>query len=264
MAYRRHLDLSGLPEPVRRAATGRHVDPRAVKHALIDAGMEHGSRKRARAICDSVHSIRSQRAVARDSQLHYDRLARRKPGQALLRMQRKKEQAELRAASAELAAVERAREERRERRAAERASERERCRANLLLAARIARKLGATVRSSKGRDGRISSYYARLPYDMTAARVEFGRFRGLPPQVRISDHLIPCTDRREREFEARGMGSYAGYEEGPQVLVDGTESCLRLERWLTLALHGRDCQFLRDAWDERSLSDAWELGFHDW
>ena len=105
-----------------------------------------------------------------------------------------------------------------------RAERRAAVRQSLLAAARIARAAGYRVRRSSDRAGRVSSYY-----------VEIGH--GLP--LRISDHEIPATARRD--FIAACHGAHSGYEgyRGPQLLIDRPRSATWLRRAITLAAAGR-------------------------
>lgn len=85
-------------------------------------------------------------------------------------------------------------------------------------AARVARKLGFSVRSSKNQAGRISSYYAYPnPQERTA--------------IRISDHEIPATAKRDFMAQERGGSQYDGYH-GAELII--TEP--RNETWLRRAL----------------------------
>ena len=69
-------------------------------------------------------------------------------------------------------------------------------RESLLATAAVARQLGLSVRSSKGRDGKVSSYYIEGPT---------GR------KLRVSDHAIPSNVKRDSEDRYRGGIGYAGY-----------------------------------------------------
>lgn len=100
----------------------------------------------------------------------------------------------------------------------------EKARETLLRAARVARSMGCTVRSSKDRAGRISSYYIRL--------------KNGGPQVRISDHAIPPTTIRESRAAMNGQ-DYSGYS-GPELIIAGDRPALWLRRALALLLAGRD------------------------
>ena len=77
-------------------------------------------------------------------------------------------------------------------------------RQSLLATARAARMLGLSVRSSKSKDGQISSYY-----------IQDSKGSGL----RVSDHEIPATRKREAEAEFRGESGYSGYA-GDQFIID--------------------------------------------
>lgn len=74
---------------------------------------------------------------------------------------------------------------------AEKASEKA-IRADLMRAARVARKMGYTVDSSTDRSGRISSYYVK---SWTCPRTGGQLWR--PVTLRVSDHELPWTPRRE-------------------------------------------------------------------
>ncbi len=97
-------------------------------------------------------------------------------------------------------------------------------RATLLRAARVARRMGLHVRSSRDRAGRVSSYYARAD--------------GPGPVVRISDHEIPDTDRRAFMAAVHGRFECGGYP-GPEILIDRPRSATWLRRALILALAER-------------------------
>lgn len=99
-------------------------------------------------------------------------------------------------------------------------------RRNLLNAGAVARDMGLNVRASKGRDGRISSYYVSQPGARGAA-------------VRISDHEIPWTPAREAAAAAHGDAMRSSVFAGDQILVDHETTKLRVRRLLTLALNGR-------------------------
>ena len=96
-------------------------------------------------------------------------------------------------------------------------------RKTLLAAARVARKLGFAVRSSKGRDGTISSYYLQ-------------RRDGRP--IRISDHQIPATAHRDMIASFNGYGIYDGYP-GPELIIDCERSTTWLRRAIILTAAGR-------------------------
>ena len=70
-------------------------------------------------------------------------------------------------------------------------------RSDLLRAARVARQLGYSVRASRDRDGRVSSYYVRESVS--------GR-----RQLRISDHDVPWTLEREERAVSTGRGFFEG------------------------------------------------------
>lgn len=95
-------------------------------------------------------------------------------------------------------------------------------RATLLAAAREARKLGFTVRSSKSRDGRISSYYCTRE----------------DQSLRISDHDIPWKPHREFKATMHGRDGYDGYH-GDQLIIDAPRSATWLRRAITLTAAGR-------------------------
>lgn len=106
-----------------------------------------------------------------------------------------------------------------------RAERRAAVRQSLLAAARIARAAGYRVRRSSDRAGRVSSYYVELGHDR--------------PALRISDHEIPATARRD--FVAACHGAHSGYEgyRGPELLIDRPRSATWLRRAITLAAAGR-------------------------
>ena len=87
-------------------------------------------------------------------------------------------------------------------------------------AARVARSMGLTVRSSNDRSGRISSYYVTMPC---------GR------RLRISDHDVPWTEDRE----ARAGGRFCGSAD-----IYASANAIRRPLWwrraFTLAAAGRD------------------------
>lgn len=89
----------------------------------------------------------------------------------------------------------------------------------LLAAARVARAEGFKVRASKDSTGRISSYYA-------------DRGNGV---VRISDHNLPMTAKREAQADFHGgKSAFAG-----EVIIDSAASKDRLRRLIILAEAGR-------------------------
>jgi hypothetical protein len=94
-------------------------------------------------------------------------------------------------------------------------------RASLIRAARVARAIGFKVRASKGRSGRISSYYAT---------------RG-GETLRISDHEIPTSLQRESNARYRGRFSYDGFA-GAELLIDGERSGTWLRRAIQLTAAG--------------------------
>lgn len=96
-------------------------------------------------------------------------------------------------------------------------------RRSLIAAARIARGLGLSVRSSKARDGRVSSYYC--------SRQDMRQFR-------ISDHEIPETADRLAKAMDRGELSYDGYR-GGQLIIHRPRSGLWLRRAIILLAAGR-------------------------
>src|SRR5690606_29015795 len=105
-----------------------------------------------------------------------------------------------------------------------RAERRAAVRQSLLAAARIARAAGYRVRRSSDRAGRVSSYYVEI---------------GHGPALRISDHLIPASARRDFVAACHGAPSgYAGYP-GPELLIDRPRSVTWLRRAITLAAAGR-------------------------
>jgi hypothetical protein len=87
-----------------------------------------------------------------------------------------------------------------------------------------ARTCGLTVRTSEDQDGDVSSYY----------------LAGKDTQrtIRVSDHEIPATMKRESEAEFRGYGFYTGYR-GPQVIIREPRSETWLRRAILLAANGR-------------------------
>ena len=93
----------------------------------------------------------------------------------------------------------------------------------MIAAARVARSMGFTVRASKNRAGRISSYYCR--------REGCG-------QIRISDHEIPWTPAREAVAYTMAGGGFDGYH-GGQLIIDCKRSATWLRRALTLIAAGR-------------------------
>ena len=90
-------------------------------------------------------------------------------------------------------------------------------------AAQARRMPGARVGSSTDRDGRISSYY-----------ITFDDDRGRP--VRVSDHYLPDTDRREMMRELHGGASAFRAE----IIVEGAVTATRMRRLLALARAGRE------------------------
>jgi hypothetical protein len=96
-------------------------------------------------------------------------------------------------------------------------------RRTLILAARAARALGFSVRSSSGRHDLISSYYC------TAA---------CGAKLRISDHDIPATPQREFMARAHGRDTYDGYH-GAQLIIDQPRRYEWLKRAIRLAAAGR-------------------------
>lgn len=94
-------------------------------------------------------------------------------------------------------------------------------RETLLAAARAARTLGFSVRSSIF-DGRVSSYYCQ------AEAVSF----------RISDHDIPWTADRESKAMFAGKPGFSGFH-GAQIIIDRPRSTTWLRRAIKLAAGGR-------------------------
>ena len=88
---------------------------------------------------------------------------------------------------------------------------------HLLAAAREARKMGFTVRSSKTPKGHISSYYAHK-----------GGSR-----LRISDHCLPQTARRDCMAEVHGGATR------PELIITEKATATRLRRMIVLAAAGR-------------------------
>ena len=94
-------------------------------------------------------------------------------------------------------------------------------RADLLRAARVARKMGLIVKSSKSRNGNISSYYVQR------------EFRG--KRIRISDHDIPWTHTRDARTDGNFDGSADIY-----AAADPIRRNIWWQRAITLALAGRE------------------------
>jgi len=94
----------------------------------------------------------------------------------------------------------------------------EEIRTTLLSAAREARKLGYAVCSSKDRSGKISSYYAQSGN----------------AKIRISDHVLPSTAKREAMNDFHGGTPFSG-----EIIIEGTLTATRLRRLITLAAAGR-------------------------
>lgn len=128
------------------------------------------------------------------------------------------------AADAARAAARRA-EADRERAAAEQARA---VRESLIAAARQARRLGFSVRSSQGRAGRISSYYA--------SRHDPARGRSIA--IRISDHELPWTPRRDFMAREHGRDGFDGFH-GAELIVDRPRRAEWLRRALILTAAGR-------------------------
>lgn len=103
--------------------------------------------------------------------------------------------------------------------------ERDGARRALIAAARIARAKGWSVRASRDRQGRISSYYVSR-FDRSAA------------PIRISDHEIPETEDRLTKAAMHGAFQYDGYR-GPQIIITRPRSATWIRRALTLAEAGR-------------------------
>lgn len=102
-------------------------------------------------------------------------------------------------------------------------------RKSLLMAARTARQNGWHVRSSKSRDGTVSSYYAS-EYSPTLNRMV---------KLRISDHEIPWSQfRDDAAFDRGKIYGFEGFD-GPEIIVDKPLTSTFILRSLTLALHGR-------------------------
>jgi hypothetical protein len=93
---------------------------------------------------------------------------------------------------------------------------------SLILAARAARALGFEVRASARRDGAISSYYCS----------------SATGSLRISDHDIPATPRREFMAQEHGREFYDGYH-GAQLIIDQPRRYEWLRRAIVLAAAGR-------------------------
>lgn len=94
-------------------------------------------------------------------------------------------------------------------------------RATLLMVPQAAAACGLTATASTDADGDVSSYY-----------VEYGRRR-----IRISDHMIPATDRRESDAEFHGR-SGTGFR-GPEIILFEPRSETWLRRAIILAAAGR-------------------------
>lgn len=97
---------------------------------------------------------------------------------------------------------------------------REAIRATLMMVPQVAAACGLTVSASTDADGDVSSYY-----------VDAGRRR-----IRISDHMIPLTDRREDD--AAFQGRSAGFR-GIEIILFAPHSETWLRRAITLAAAGR-------------------------
>ena len=100
----------------------------------------------------------------------------------------------------------------------------EESRNSLVQAAREARKMGAEVRASKDRSGRISSYYIRM---------EDGH------SLRISDHEIPSTPQREFMAMAHGRDFYTGYH-GNELIIDRPMTTEEIRAALRSKLFGEE------------------------
>lgn len=74
---------------------------------------------------------------------------------------------------------------------------------NLLFAAREARKLGYNVRKSTDKNGNVSSYYVETPSG----------------DVRISDHELPYSPRRDFMATEHGQAGFSGFH-GGELIVD--------------------------------------------
>ena len=74
---------------------------------------------------------------------------------------------------------------------------------NLLFAAREARKLGYNVKKSTDRNGNVSSYYVETPSG----------------DVRISDHELPYSPRRDFMATEHGQAGFSGFH-GGELIVD--------------------------------------------
>lgn len=101
----------------------------------------------------------------------------------------------------------------------------------LYAAARAARQLGFVLRASRARDGRISSYYGDRVVD--GAR------------IRLSDHQIPASARREAQawerFEAGLSESSTWSYRGPaELIVDRPRTATWVRRAIILTIAGRD------------------------
>ena len=96
-------------------------------------------------------------------------------------------------------------------------------RSTMVRAARVTRRAGHTVWASRDRDGHVSSYYIARPGG---------------PAIRISDHEIPQSIRRDFMAAAHGRDFYDDYP-GPEIIIDRPRSATWLRRAITLAMAGR-------------------------
>lgn len=99
-------------------------------------------------------------------------------------------------------------------------------RQTLYAAARIARSMDGwrELDRSKDRDDRLSSYYFRAP----AGRM-----------VRISDHRLPWSEKRDFMARQHGRDGFDGFH-GGELIIDGPRSATWLRRKLILIAAGRN------------------------
>lgn len=89
-------------------------------------------------------------------------------------------------------------------------------------AAHLARNMGNLVSASFDRNGRISSYYFLI----------YGR------DIRISDHKLPWTPKRDFMAKENGRDGFEGFH-GGELIVDSSMKNLRIKRKLILIAAGR-------------------------
>jgi hypothetical protein len=92
-------------------------------------------------------------------------------------------------------------------------------RATMILVPRAAKALGLIWRKSTNRSKRVSSYY-------------------VGSGIRISDHEIPTTAKREFMAQVHGHNYYDGYH-GAEIIIDRPRSYTWLLRAILLAANGR-------------------------